>query len=502
MSYLRLLFALGLLFGRPAHSQTVTVYGTAADSAVSVLLDIVARGDYLVLDRDTVIGPDSFVDRDVVIVLARVSLEGRFGGAVAILDGDFFPRPRATVVGPVAALGIGGAYPSGLAEVGAVIQQDRRVFVSVGRTPDGYSATITAPPDPPVLRLPGVFGLGVPTYERVNGLSLFGGVEAAFGGRDTATVTLGATLGYRALRGQVDGQVRATYRPTPRAQFAIRAARGTRTTESWIRGDLANSLAALGMGSDVRDYFESDELAATIERLPPPPLVQGEGFIAPLLSVRISRDRSLVAHEPWSLFGGEEWRLNPPIDEGLLASLVAGATMGWRGVTSAFQGATAIEWSPGGIGDFEFAQVSAAATWSMEALWRHRIGVTGYALIPISSEAPLQRWTFVGGPGTLRTLPTASMRGDHAVYLNSVYLIPMSPVRLPLIGEPVIRFEHAVAAAWRTGDPTPRLEQSLGAGIQVLVFKALLYADPAASDLSAELSFGVQLSGSTSLPLF
>jgi hypothetical protein len=497
-----LLLTLGFLTGRPLHSQSVTIYGTATDSAVVVLLNIVERDSYLVLDRDTVLDATSLVERDIVIVGARISLEGRFDGDVAVLDGDFFIRPRATVAGRVATLGTAGAYPSGFAEVDAVLQQDPRVFVSVGRTPDGYSVTITPPPVPPVLRIPSPFGLGLPTYDRVNGLSLFWGINAGFGGRDTATVMLGATVGYRALRGRVDGQLQARYRPSHRTMISIRAARGTRTTDSWIRGDLGNSLATLFKGSDVRDYFESEEVAATIERLPPSSLDEGQGFIAPLLSVRLSRDASVAAADPWALMGDEEWRLNPPIDEGILGSIVAGATLGWRGITSMFDGAAAIEWAPGGLGDFEFAQTSAAATWSMDALWRHRIGITGYVLYPVSREAPLQRWSFVGGPGTLLTLPVAHMRGDHVVYLNSVYLVPIRQVTLPLVGEPALRLEHTLGAAWRTGEPRPPLEQSLGAGFQLLIFKAMLYADPAVSSLSPELSFGVQLSGSTSIPIF
>src|SRR5690606_25814578 len=107
-------------------------------------------------------------------------------------------------------LGFGGAFPSGRADAGVVLEQDPRVFVSLGLTPTGYSVTISPPPDPPTLRFPGLYGLTVPTYDRVNGLSLIWSGDAGFGGGDTATVALRGTVAYRTLRGRVDGRVEAS----------------------------------------------------------------------------------------------------------------------------------------------------------------------------------------------------------------------------------------------------------------------------------------------------
>lgn len=487
----------------PVHAQAITVYGTADDAAVALLETIVERDEFVLLDRDTVLGPDVSIAGDVVIARARVSVEGRIAGRVAVLDGELFIRPGGTVDGPVAVLGFGGAFPSGLATAGAVIEQDPRVFVSIGRTPTGYSVTISPRPEPSTLQFPGLLGFTVPTYDRVNGVSLIWSGSAGFGGGDTATVALRGTVAYRTLRGRVDGTGEASYRPTARTLISLRAGRETQTPDSWIRGDLANSLSTFVKGSDVRDYFESDVATLTVRRLPPPPIVAGEAFIVPGLTFRASRDRSLRARDAWSLMGDNDWRPNPPIDEGTLASIVVSTDLGWRAQTAALEAAAALEWAPAGMGDFEFAQLASTFTWTADAIANHRIGLTGYGLAPLGRrEAPLQRWSHVGGPGTLPTFPTAFQRGDHVGYLNAVYLVPVGRVRLPVLGSPSIRLEYMAGAAWRTGDPVPTPLQNAGAGIQFLVFKAMYYVDPADGFSDGTVSFGTQISGPIRLPTF
>lgn len=493
----------GTLLTSPVHAQTITIYGEARDSAIAILEDVVQRGEYIVLDRDTVLESDADIGPDVIVVAARVALEGTIRGGVLTLDGELFVRPGAYIGGPVAAVGTrGGVYPSALAEMPPVIRPHPRVFASVGETPDGYSVAITGPPEPGVLRIPGIYGLGVPTYDRVNGLSLFWGATAAFGGGDTARVALSGTLGYRVLRKRLDGQLVATVHPTVGTRIQLRAARGTRTMDTWIRGDLANSLSSIIKGSDVRDYFDSEEVALTFEVMPPASLIEGEGFIVPGLTARVSRDRSVEAGDPWSLLG-DDWRPNPPIDPGTLASFIGGARFGWRGISSRLDGSLAVEWAPEGIGDFEFAQLSTAARWTMEALWGHSIGLDGFLLLPLTSdEAPMQRWSHVGGAGTLPTFPLAAMRGDHVVYLNSVYLAPLRRTRIPILGHPAIRLEHMAGAAWRTDDSRPPFEQNVAAGVQLSIFRVMVVADPADGLDSAEIYFGAQLSSGVSVPVF
>jgi hypothetical protein len=493
----------GLLFACFAASvvaaQTVVVAGSYEDTTTSALRQMVERGGYLLLERDTVLSAADTIPGDVVIVEARVTVEGLIRGSVAVVDGDLFVRPGAVVSGPIiAVLGRGGAYLSTLAEVPRSVYMPARVRVSVRRTAGTLTVTIDPPPPIRSLRPKGILGFGPPTYDRVNGLSPTWGLEARFGGIDTALVTIGAHVGYRGARGDVDGTVTAAWRPSSRMLLLAEAGRASRTVDSWIRDDISNSAAALLVQSDIRDYHESDEVALTIVRTAPPPLLAGEWFVVPRLGLHLSRDRSLVTANTWSLFEDDEgWRENPPIDEGTLASAVGGLSAAWRGLTAGFSGDIAAEWAPGEPGDFEFAQLTAQDDFSMLALWNHQIDVTAYGRLPLGGrEAPLQRWSHIGGAGTLPTFPDASMRGDHVVFIRSRYFARIPPIQFPLLGEPSLRLEHAIGVAWRTDAPRPPFEQNAGVGLQLSMFNIMLFVDPAEDPLEVMWKVGAQLPGS------
>jgi hypothetical protein len=492
-----------LLAGVPSllPAQTVTVIGGAEQPAIVLLNQILARGQFMLVDRDTVFGPEFVWPNDLVLVDARLALEGRIDGAVAVIGGDFFVRPRAAVAGPIAVIE-GGAFVSGFATAGERIELDPRVSVSVERQPQGYTLSILVPPDPPPLRFPGLAGFGAPTHDRVNGLSLIWG--SRLGAGEDPRVSLSGTVAVRTARRRLDGSLQLTARPSERTSVALQASSGSRTNDAWIRGDLANSLASFFLRSDVRDYFHSNELAVTAAVEPTAMLGRGDAFIAPRARLRVSRDRSLESADPWTVLDRRRaWRPNPPIDEGVLASVVGGATSGWRGGSSTFSGGAALEWGLPQLGDFAFAQLTASLNWWMEALWDHELSVQGHLLHPIGDDAaPRQRWSHVGGPGTLPVHPVAVMRGDHLIFVRSVYLAPIPRVRLPVVGQPTLRLEHAAGAAWVTGTPRPLLEQNAGAGLQVLIFNAMLMVDPTARPFPPRLFLGAEIPGSGPVLVF
>jgi len=487
------LLLVGALAVSPLGAQTVTLQGETTDSAAAVVTGILARGDYLLVDRDTVFGPEWRLPGDLVVVDSRVALEGWVGGAVAVIRGDFFVRPRGVVEGAIVALDA-GAFVSGLASGGPVLELDPRVRMELSSIPIGYMVVLEQAPDPPPLRFPSLFGFGLPTFDRVNGLSIPWSTQLALGG-EIPWASLSGTVIPRLSRRAVDGRAELTLRPVERVGLTLAVTRDTRTPDAWIRGDLANSLSALFVRSDVRNYFLTEEISATLTVAPPSSLVQGEGFVVPVVRVRVSRDQSLDSADPRTLLRrGEGWRPNPDIDDGTLVSLVGGARAGWRGGSSRFSGVSALEWAPPDAGDFEFTQSTTAAQWWMRALWDHQITVRGFLLATIGGRpAPRQRWSHIGGPGTLPTLPMEAMRGDHVAFVGSAYTAPIPRLRLPVIGQPALRLEHAAGAAWRTGEPRPPLEQNVGAGIQASIFHASLVANPADLPLRPRLHFGFHL---------
>lgn len=483
---------IALAIGSPLSAQIVTVSGAEEDSTAIRLRALLDRGAYLLIDRDTTLSAASRIEGDLVVADARVNLEGTVTGSVAVLPGELFVRPGAMIMGDILEVG-GNAYPSRQSEVGDLIALDTRVAVSMSRISNGYEILLIGPPTAGLLRLPSTLGVGVPRYDRVNGLTLAWGGEVGFGG-DTAAVSLLGDVSYATARKRFGGGVEFRVRPTASTALSIRASRGARTQEGWIRDDLSNSASSLLIRSDVRNYHESDQVSVTISGSPPPPLIEGERFIAPYLGVRVSEDRSLIAASPWSLLrGDEDWRFNPAIDDGRLGSLFGGATAGWRGISASFAGEAAVEWSPGGVGDFQFAQVTASADWHMVALRQHQIEAGGYILLPVSGSAPRQRWSMIGGAGTLPTFTTAAMSGDHLLFIRSAYLADIQSLQIPGIGPPSLRIEYLAGTAWRSGDPMPFLEQNVGAGIQILFATAMIYLDPAEEPRRAVFSFGAHL---------
>lgn len=480
------------LWAGSAGAQTVRLEGAATDSASRVIQNVLARGDYLLLDRDTVLGADWALDRDLVVTRAAVRLEGRIDGAVVVLDGDFFVRPGAVITGPIAVAG-GGAYPSGLAEMGPILETAPRVAVVVEPVEAGYAVRLVQPPPPARIRpTGGPFGVAIPTYDRVDGLTIgWGSRLMLIRAEDAPFLHAGVT--FATERGRIGGSAGVEFPLGDGWAAAAGARRETLTNEGWIRGDLANSLAALTVGSDPRDYHESDQVHAGLYRRPTQPLIQGESFFGPRLVVTASRDRSLDAGDPWSLFGGD-WRENPPIDDGTIVSVLGGLAFAWRGATSTLDGDAAVEWAPGGIGDHELAQFVGEGDWTMRALWGHHIAVYGRGMFGLSGDPlPRQRWSFVGGTGTLPTLETAQHRGDNLVFVRSDYTVPVPPLRIRYLGEPSLRVSHVVGSAWVSGQPMPGWDQNLGAGVGLALASAMLWIDPSDDSLDPTLAFSLSL---------
>ncbi|HET8654258.1 MAG TPA: hypothetical protein VFL93_01900 [Longimicrobiaceae bacterium] len=472
--------ALVLLCAPVAAAQQVRVAGAARGAAADSLRAILARNDYLLLRRDTVLGDSVHLTGDLVVDRATVRLSGRVDGSVAVVEGMFFLRPGARVGGSIVSTPGSLFLPSARATFGDSLTVPLSVRASIERTDSGEVVRLTPPPGPRAITPGGLFGLGLPTYDRVDGVTPRLSVRfQPFGARESH-LNAEAWVGYHSARGTLAGGGRITLPIGGDYRASIEFARATLTNEEWIRGDLVNSLAALFFRSDARDYRESDYVSATFERLPSA-LRVGHAFVAPRLTLLASRDHSLDARDPWTVFhGGEDWRPNPWIADGDLVSATLGARLGWRGTLARFAGDAALEWAPGTLSDFSFAQLAAHADWQMAVIRGQFLTVRGHLLQPIGPDgAPPQRWSFVGGPGTLPTLDYDGRRGDHLVFVESTYAFPIPWVTVPLLGPPTIALRDAVGSAWVTDGPTPRWEQSAGVGAQFRALEAFLYIDPA-----------------------
>jgi hypothetical protein len=479
---------------RAAAAQRVELASTVDHPSVQALRGILDAGRYQLLDRDTVIPATAHLPGDLVVVGATVRLDGTVDGSVAVLNGTLFLRPGSRVSGRIVSVG-SIVLRSARASMGDTISVPLDVEVSLVRTGGDYSLTLVPPPPPPRVKGAGLYGLAPPTYDRVNGLSVRAGADVRLA-PDTLAPRLRLSGVLRTARWSPGGTASLLV-PLGRTRLTLAAGRETRTNDRWIRGDFENSVAALFVRSDARDYYDSDFASIALAGRTAPPLIAGEGFFTPRLEVRAERDRSLRARDVFTFFGDSAWRANPSIAEGKIASVLPGAEMGWRGQTADARLRASVElgrlmhdsWSDGA----DFAQLVADGEWGMVALWGHTLGVRAHLLQPIGSDVvPPQRWSFLGGPTTLPTLGYDALRGDHLVFVESAYDIPIPQLTVPLLGVPTLGLRDAVGSAWMSGEESPRWTQNVGAGIQFSFLYLFLYVDPAGSHDTA-VRWGVSL---------
>ena len=476
------------------HAQALEIRGGEGTAARQLAEEITGRGRFLLIDRDTVLPPTFHARSDVVVLGAEVRLEGRIDGDVAVLGGHLFLRPRSNVAGRVAVLG-GGVYPSALGTHGEILDPAVQPEVREVAAGTGRAVRVADPPSQPRVTLPGIFGVLPPAYDRVNGVTT--GVQAQL--RLAPRAENAALLGFATYRTGLErpgGGAQLRIRVGDNLRLTARASRETHTNEAWIRGTLANTLAALAVGSDVRNYYGSDRLALIVDR--PDVLVPrvGEWLWSPRFGALLSDDRSFPQTTEWALFGtgslGLE-RPNPPVDEGMLASALAGSAFAWQGRTSALDGEMDVELAPG-LGDFAFAQLRASAAYQMAALRTHRILLGARVLVPVGGEgAPQQRWSGLGGAGTLPTYRTLVYRGDHLAFVNARYGIPLPQLQIPLLGAPELQLRYATGAAWPSSSDMPRWGQNLGATLRFLPAALELWIDPASDDLDLTVSASIGL---------
>lgn len=455
-----LLVALVLLLGTgsaKAFGQDIALMGHG-DAVLDRRLErLIASGNYLLVTRDTLIAEGDSVPGTILVVEATLTLEGAVAGDLFGVDANVFIRPQARVHGDVVNIA-GGLYPSGLARIDGEVVDEPNAPYTVVHEPGG-AIRIEGTVERPTFQLDGLAGFQAPTYDRVDALSLDWGGELILPALGRTEPRLDGWIGYASGRGALNGGL-ALVAQRGRTRFAFGGEERTWTNEEWIRGDLRNSLSFLVKGKDYRNYWEAERAYAEVAR----EFGRNGLGLAASLRAQIEDGQSLGAGDPWTLFGDEP-RLNPPIQDGRIASLILGLTGEWIGRNAAGEADLDLEFAEEVLGgDFSFARYRIHGEWAMDALADHLLRIEAYfqGPFPGTESLPLQRWTFVGGSGTLNTFDVAEFRGDRVVFVESKYIIPL-PERLSfrLLGPPELELIHAIGMAW-TDDVERDLEQNIG----------------------------------------
>jgi hypothetical protein len=425
-----------------------------------------------------------------VVVLGRdAAVASRVAGDVIVIGGDLFLHPGAAIEGRAIAYG-GAVYNSTLATVRGGVFSYRDLTFDRVRRPDEISLRYR---DLEQFHVPliglAAFGFHLPEYTRVDGAVVPWGptITLADGG-----VEIVPTVTYRSHLGAVDPAVSGALRYGRRNRLEGEVGRGTFSNDRWIRSNLLNSITTLVAGTDTRNYFRADRAEARASRM----WETERTVIEPFVGARVERawsvgPDSVTERAPWSLLrrGSREGmlRFNPPIARGRVASALAGGRLDFEEATLRVGTRLLLEAAPSAPGDRHFAQL----TWDGEVefptfrdqtfeFFAHAVTSTG--------DAPPQRWAYLGGSGTLRTLELLERGGDQLVFADSRYHIPIDRIVVPFLGSPRLTLRHAIGGAGVGGVGT--LVQNVGARVALGPFRVEYAIDPATQDAKFDFTLG------------
>lgn len=436
---------------------------------------LVQSGNYTLIARDTLIPAADTVVGNVLVLRSVLRLDGTVTGDLIIVDGNVFLRPNARILGSVRNIA-GGFYPSEMAVVQGGVSSQPNAAYMVRREADGARMVILGTVRPSSIVLPGLFGVAIPTYDRVDGLTLSFSAGVALPRMERVEPVVLGRVDYRSQRGAITGGLELEL-PRGGTALVLGAERTTLTNERWIRGDLDNSLTFFLTGKDLRDYYEADRAFAEVRRS----LEVGARETDVFLRGQVEEARTLAAGSPWTVLGTPRDD-NMGVDDGRITSVVAGLSTDWTTPLHRVRVSAAVE-AAGTVlsGRHSFARYEVNADWAMKALANHTLRVQPHfqGPLPGTDSLPGQRWSFVGGSSTLYTFDIAEFRGDRVAFVETAYGIPLDRVRIRVVGTPELQALHLVGMAW-TADEAPGLEQNVGLRLRFPMFNVRVVTNPAA----------------------
>lgn len=432
-----------------------------------------------------------------LVVLGRsAAIEGSVRGDVVVVGGDLFVRPGARISGRAVAIG-GGVYPSALATIAGSTESFRDYTYAITAVPGGYELryrSLYEDASPPLI-FPGVYGLRLPSYDRVNGVSVpFGPALTILGGRGE----INAIATYRSDLGKVDPSVTADLQLNRRTRLAASAARGTYSNDEWIWPTLLNSASVLVLGKDTRNYHRADRAEATVHRTWEATYLE----IEPLLGLRGERSWGVgpaprERRGPWSLAGRTDTlegmhRPNPAVPDADIVSFLGGAAAQWQRQDVRVRARAVMEQSVGVSGAAlvdpgQFTQLTADFATRFLTFGEHEYAMDVHWVTTPGGLAPPQRYAYLGGSGTMPFHDLLQQGGGELLLVDQRYSIPLAMVRLGMLGSPTLQLRHRLGGAGVTA--LPSLDQVLGVGVHIALARVEFQLDPATSRTRLSLGF-------------
>ena len=449
------------------------------------------EGTYTLWASDTVLADEQRVDGDLLILQSSARIAGTVDGNVYVVDGDLFLRPGAEIAGDILVIG-GGFYSSTRATVRGTT--DYHPSLSFAVVPEAGAYRIYLAEEPlPVFEFHGLYGFGLPTYQRVDAVTLSWGATLRVTGWSWRP-DLSFDGRFLTGRSRFEGTVRQFWYPSRKLQFGWELERATRNNEDWIWGTLVNTISYFFAGEDVRNYYTADRAALTVERPP------GAG-LAPSFTAQYEKSDSLQAQDYFVVFRNDSIQPNPPVDPGSIFSGIFSLTHRTRrgdpGVNARllFEGAAA---DLDSAGNFGFLLAEARGRWDQPTVAGQQVKVFLQARGDLAGTLPEQRWSAFGGVGTLPTFRALEFRGPRLLFGGVSYFIPL----LPWASESAfINFvAHARGGATWTEEGSSGFRSNLIFGLRIFFAEAGVAIDPGSGRVVAEFVLSGDRKGGIVVP--
>jgi hypothetical protein len=468
--------------------QNVTVADIGPGASGRILQDALRR-PHRIVEPDTAwfqLRRSESVRSNLIVLGRTAAIAGKVDGDVIVVGGDLFVRPGAEISGRGVAIG-GGVYPSSLAFIGQGSQSFRDNTFDIQQTPDGYRLTYSSlrVDDSRPLFLPYLYGLRFPSYDRVNGLSLpFGPTLTFAGGRGEVN----ALVTYRSDLGKFDPRISGELELSRRMRVGLNLERGTFSNDAWIWPDYVNSLSAIALGTDTRNYYRADRVDFTMHRV----WEFTRTTVEPFLGYRFEKSWPVgpafgESRGPWSALRRTDslgmFRPNPAVIAGEIGSAIGGTAIAWESGGVKLSGRTQAERSvqlgspltvPGASVDF--TQVTSDLNVGFLTFGEQEYQVDVHWVSTLGNTPPMQRFVYLGGPGTMPFLDLLEQGGDELLLVDQRYAIPLNNVRVGMFGVPTLQFRHRLGSAGL--GKLPDLEQVIGVGISLTVIRGEVQLDP------------------------
>lgn len=467
---IRFLVLPALLLPLTLEAQSVVVRDAGPGDGATIIRRVLA-GPHVVrggtgrldLPRDSVIATS-------LLVLGRPTyLGGRVQGDIVVVGADLHLRPGVDVSGRAVAIG-GSVAETTLGRVAGGVESRRDETFLVQGDSDRYALdyrSLRAKDGGGVVQLPGIYGVQIPSYDRVDGLSLPVAVLLGVGG---GVVELEPSLTYRSRLGVVDPGLDLRLQPARALRFEGRVARDTRSNDRWIYSDLVNSATTLFVGTDTRNYFRADGGHGRLLLL----LERHAYTVEPWIGGRYERVRSITAGgNVYSVFGKSDSlkirRVNPLVERGNLGSALLGAEFRTiTGLVTSRVRAEAEQSFTAPTGTSNFFQLTLDGVVRFPTFRTQSLHVRAHGVATSGNAVPKSRFAYLGGSGTLATLDLLEQGGTALVYLENRYMIPIDAVQLPLVGSPILSLRDAFGGAGIGAIPDLHHEVGVGVGLSVL----------------------------------